>query len=274
MPVDTTAKTRAIVWFSICAVVLVTLPALYFWTWTPALILPIIALLAWPVNAAYVKKKSIDLLKPEVRKLIEEHDRPDVYPVLITVTRGDWLIGHDLGLLRFENHRMVFEGMRTDFDVHIRDVTYGTEDNSIAILNDEKNATELNIRIDLAWPLDVPDASQRGDRYLDVRDHFWRGAKTKTGESVLPPNVPFSSGELRVHQPFSLMVFAFISAHLVTMPVRLAGVALRTELVLMAAVHVLALLGVWLYLRQAYPKALARIGSQDRRTPRLTVVEN
>ena len=273
MPADPTAKTRAVIWFSICAVLLVTLPALYFSTWTPLLFLTLIVFLAWPVPAAYEKKRSIDLLKRDFRKFFEEHDRPDVYPVLITVTRGNWLIGHDLGLLRFEDHQMVFEGMRTDFDLHSRDVTYGVEDNSIAIVDADK-ATELNIRIDLAWPPDVSDSSRRGDRYLKDRDHFWRSAKAKTGESVFPPNMPFSSDELRVHRLSWLMMAAFLPIVLVRMPFQIADLDWRVDIAVDASVYVLSLLAIWLYLRWAHPKALARIGSQDRRTTTLTVVEN
>jgi hypothetical protein len=274
MPVDPTAKKRAVIWYYVVVALIVALPSLYFWDWRPALLLPLIVFLSWPVPAAYEKKRSVDELKLKFREVFEERDRPDAFPVMISVTSGNWFIGHDIGMLRYDNHRLIFEGLRTEFDVHRRDVTDGVDDNSIAVMSESREASDLNFRIDLAWPQGVPESSRRGDLYLKDRDNFWRSAKTKSGESILPPKMPFSGEELKPHRLIEKILFAYFAGALIRIPVRVAGLPWSIDLAVSITTWTLAMFGVWLYLNRAYPKALARIGSQERRRTNLTVAEN
>jgi len=274
MPVDPTAKKRAMIWHCVVVAIIAALPALYFWDWRPVLLLPLIVFLSWPIPAAYEKKRSIDELKLKFREVFEERDRPDAFPVVISVTRGNWSVGHDVGMLRYENHRLIFEGIRTKFDMHRRDMTDGIDDNSIAVVSESREATNLNFRIDLAWPQGIPESSRRGDLYLKDRDNFWRSAKTKSGESILPPKMPFSGEELKAHRLLDKMFFAYISGALIRIPVRMADLHWSIDLAVSFSTCTLAMFGVWMYLNRAHPKALASIGSQERHKTALTVVEN
>jgi hypothetical protein len=123
MPLDETATKRAILWSSIALVAIAAL-ALTTAGWDDAFWWLSLAPLVWPIAVWHRRKKSIAILKHAFWQSPATHDE-SAFPVLLTVSRGMWLMGQDVGYLRFENHRMIFEGLRSHFNLHRQDVESG-----------------------------------------------------------------------------------------------------------------------------------------------------
>lgn len=264
MPIDKSAMRRALIWS--CAVIAAAIGVLYIIFWDPDVIwlVTLLAPLIWPTAVSYERKRTVNLMKPALWAKYAQFDDEDVTPVVIEVRRGIWFVGYDVVLLNIQDHRMSFDGVRSAFDLHRQDLEMDGENAWVVM---DKNCARSDLLIDVE-PLSPPGAGENQrirDHYVKLRDLFFRSFKSKEGESVLPPDVPFSPGDLGVSNPWTLLFLAIALANFVRLPLMIMKVDWRYSRPVLDAVVVLALVGLWLYLRRARSKAIEEFCSGDRR---------
>jgi hypothetical protein len=220
MPVDPTAKKRAMIWTAVIILAL-TLPFAAFAPWYGFLI-PMVwfAPVVWPVGVWAERKRAQEELRMALSRKFDFSD-PAEMPATLDVFRDTWFIGSDAGVITFgDGHQLKFEGLRCDFELARQDIE-PTGNRTYVVLDADYKSTDLSFKL---RPLPVPYSNEypsRSDVFAKKLKQFLRSGKKRDESSLLPPNEPFSLFDMEPSDPLVGigLVFALANlARLITYP--------------------------------------------------------